>query len=450
MKLRLASDTLRGPKKVRPDAPRWRTEFAREVKSRTVEHTSQKHKTSRLLFFDNVRSSVVLLVVLFHAAISYGNVVPWWYVVDSRRSQLFDVFTAILAVFMMPVLFFVAGYFALPSLQDKGPAAFLKSKIRRLGIPWLFGVFFLVPIMPYVRHYSRSADNGEVALSYWRFWVTSMSSSGWFRYAPLNLLEDRFYPGYFWFISLLLCFFVVLCLLYEARKKWLGGSVHFSQAEAASSRSILVRLLLFGFISSVGFLAVGWLSSFESWVIIANVLMFQPANLALYVCYFSFGVYAFSRRWFANGHGLGRLTTWGPICLLLSIGYLIVVKKALAGPTKELAIAFGFSHSFLCLGFVVVLISFAWRYWNRPSTIGQRLASNSYNIYLVHLPIVVAFQLLLAGWQGPALVKFTSVAVASVLSSYGISQYVVEKSRLLTVIGLVVLFALMSILARPR
>ncbi len=425
-------------------------EFTREVKSRTVEPTSREKKTDRLLFFDNVRSLAVLLVVLFHAAISYSNVVPWWYVVDSSRSQLFDVFIAILAVFVMPVLFFVAGYFALPSLQHKGPADFLKSKFKRLGIPWFFGVFFLVPIMPYVRHYTRSIDNGEVALGYWRFWVASMRSSGWFRYAPLSLLEDRFYPGYFWFISLLLCFFVVLCLLYEAKKKWLGGSVHSAKAGAASSRSILVRLLLFGCISSAGFLAVGWLSSFESWVIIANVLLFQPANLVLYVCYFSLGAYAFSKRWFANAHPLGRLTTWGSVCFLLSIGYLIVVKKALAGPTKELAIAFAFSHSFLCLAFVGVLISLALRYWNRPSAIGQRLASNSYNIYLVHLPIVVAFQLLLASWQGPALVKFAIVAICSVLLSYGISRHVIKKSHLLAVIGLVVLFALMSILIRPR
>jgi len=436
--------------RVRPDAPQRGAEFTREVKSRTVEPASREKKTDRLLFFDNVRSLAVLLVVLFHAGISYSHVVPWWYVVDSSRSPLFDVSTAILAIFMMPVLFFVAGYFALPSLQAKGPADFLKNKFKRLGIPWLLGVFFLVPIMPYVRHYTRSIDNGEVALGYWRFWVASMRSSGWFRYAPVNLLENRFYPGYFWFISLLLCFFVVLCLLYEARKRWLGGSVHLAKAEAASSRSILVRLLLFGCISSVGFLAVGWLSSFESWVIMANVLMFQPASLVLYVCYFSLGVYAFSRRWFANGHGLGRLTTWGPVCFLLLIGYLIVVYKALAGLTRKLAIAFAFSHSFLCLAFVVVLISLARRYWNRPSTIGQRLASNSYNIYLVHLPIVVAFQLLLAGWRGPALVKFAIAALGSVLSSYGISTYVIRKSRLLTVIGLVVLFALMSILIRPR
>ncbi len=402
------------------------------------------------MFFDNVRSLTVLLVVMFHAGISYSNVVPWWYVVDSSRSLLFDVFTAILAVFMMPILFFVAGYFALPSLQEKGPTDFLKSKFKRFGIPWLLGVFFLVPIMPYVRHYMRSMDNGEVARGYWRFWVASMRSSGWFRYAPVNLLEDRFYPGYFWFISLLLGFFIVLCLFYEARRKWLGGSAHLGQAEATSSRSILVRLLLFGCISSVGFLAVGWLSSFESWVIIANVLLFQPANLVLYASYFSLGVYAFSRRWFANGRGLGRLTTWGSACFLLSIGYLIVVQKALAGLTRGLAIAFAFSHSFLCLAFVAVLISFARRYWNRPSTIGQRLASNSYNIYLVHLPIVVAFQLLLAGWRGPGLVKFAIVAIGSVLSSYGISKYVIRKSRLLAVIGLVVLFALMSILIHPR
>ncbi len=449
MKLRLALDTLPG-KKVRPDAPPWRAEFTTEVKSRTVEPTLRERQTDRLFFFDHARSLAVLLVVLFHAGISYSHVVPWWYVIDSSRSLFFDVLTAILAVFIMSILFFVAGYFALPSLQAKGPADFLKRKFKRLGIPWLFGVFFLVPIMPYIRHYTRSLDNGETARSYWRFWITSMRSSGWFRYKPLNLIEARFYAGYFWFISLLLCFFVVLCLLYEARKKWLDGFGHLTQAEATSNRPILARLLLFGGISSVGFFTVGWLSSFESWVIIANVLMFQPASLVLYVCYFSLGVYAFSRRWFANSHGLGRLTTWGSACFLLSIGYLIVVKKALATPTRELAIALAFLHSFLCLAFMVVLISFAWRYWNRPSTIGPRFASNSYNIYLVHLPIVVAFQLFLAGWQGPALAKFAIVGIGSVFLSYGISRHVIKKSPLLAVTGLVVLFALMSILIRPR
>ncbi len=449
MKLRLALDTLPG-KKVRPDAPQWRAEFTTEVKNRTVEPTLRERQTDRLFFFDHARSLAVLLVVLFHAGISYSHVVPWWYVIDSSRSLFFDVLTAILAVFIMSILFFVAGYFALPSLQAKGPADFLKRKFKRLGIPWLFGVFFLVPIMPYIRHYTRSLDNGETALSYWRFWLMSMRSSGWFRYKPVNLIEDRFYPGYFWFISLLLCFYVVLCLLYMAWKKWRGGFVHLGRTETASSRSILARLLLFGGISSVGFFAVGWLSSFESWVIIANVLMFRPADLVLYVCYFSLGVYAFSRRWFANSHGLGRLTTWGSACLLLSIGYLIIMKKVLAGLTRGLAIAFAFSHSFLCLAFVVVLISGTFRYWNRPSSIGQKLASNSYNIYLVHLPIVVALQLLLAGRQGPALVKFAIVAIGSVLLSYGISRYVIKKSRLLAVIGLVVLFALMSILVRPR
>ena len=95
-----------------------------------MKNTLRERKTDRLWFFDNVRSLAVLLVVLFHAGISYSHVVPWWYVVDSSRSLLFDVFTAILAVFIMPILFFAAGYFALPSLQAKGPAEFLKRKFK--------------------------------------------------------------------------------------------------------------------------------------------------------------------------------------------------------------------------------------------------------------------------------------------------------------------------------
>jgi hypothetical protein len=43
--------------------------------------------TGRLYFLDNLRSFIILLVVVFHASMSYMLFAPkWWYVVDTKQS----------------------------------------------------------------------------------------------------------------------------------------------------------------------------------------------------------------------------------------------------------------------------------------------------------------------------------------------------------------------------
>ena len=78
----------------------------------------QKTSTDRLFFFDNIRYLTVMLVVVLHSACGYSNYMPHWLVNDAN-SIFFDYLLVILGVFLMPVLFFIAGYFTLPSLQKR-------------------------------------------------------------------------------------------------------------------------------------------------------------------------------------------------------------------------------------------------------------------------------------------------------------------------------------------
>jgi fucose 4-O-acetylase-like acetyltransferase len=121
--------------------------------------------TDRILFFDNIRYLMVLLVVVLHSACGYSNYTTFWAVNDTN-SIFFDYLLGILDVFLMPTLFFIAGYFAIPSLEQKGKWLFIKSKFKRLGIPWLLGIVLLVPIINYIRYYSRG--NLTSYLSLWR------------------------------------------------------------------------------------------------------------------------------------------------------------------------------------------------------------------------------------------------------------------------------------------
>ena len=94
---------------------------------------------NRLVFLDNLRYFIVLLVVILHVSISYANVgAPWWYVVDANKHAFFDILIIVLDSFIMPVLFFIAGYFALNSIRQKTLDAFIVSKLKRLGIPLFF------------------------------------------------------------------------------------------------------------------------------------------------------------------------------------------------------------------------------------------------------------------------------------------------------------------------
>ena len=115
--------------------------------------TAQKPFDDRILFFDNIRYLMVLLVVVFHSAAAYSHYSTWWPINDNN-SVFFDYVCHLFDIFLMPTLFFIAGYFALPSLRKKNTWHFVKNKIKRLGIPWLIGVMLMGPIKDYIHFYS--------------------------------------------------------------------------------------------------------------------------------------------------------------------------------------------------------------------------------------------------------------------------------------------------------
>ena len=66
---------------------------------------------NRLVFFDNLRFLFVLFVVLQHSGNAYSNL-GWWPVVDENTSIAVEWFNAFSDAFAMPLLFYIAGYFA--------------------------------------------------------------------------------------------------------------------------------------------------------------------------------------------------------------------------------------------------------------------------------------------------------------------------------------------------
>lgn len=384
----------------------------------------------RMFFLDNLRYFIVLCVVVLHAALAHSKLVPWWYVleVDPRMAAFFDLIVLITDVFIMPIMFFIAGYFALRSIRKRGPWLFIRSKLTRIGIPLLVGATAISPIISYIYEFSRST--GAASSGYLAYWGKYLESFGRFHVGQVASFA-QFSHAHFWFLSLLFWFFVVFALLYAIKTKVLGSRPAVPEQKDSKDAYALPVLLGLGVVTGIS-LVVAMLAftvdGQEPWVIIANLVQFQPTRLFLYLCYFPVGIYAAWKGWFSNGTAVGRLRIWLPACLAMTLVFLGSVQKLTAGAAPSLAvlIVYCLSRAFLCLSFLMVLIAFAYRYWNGDSKVNRSLAANSYGIYILHMPIVLGLNLVLLSWAGGVILKFVIVTAAAALLSWGISRFALK------------------------
>src|SRR5579871_5482464 len=125
------------------------------------------------LALENLRGIVILIVLAFHAALAYVSFAPpisdfasppytWrgFPILDDHRFFGFDLFCAWQDVYLMSLMFFLSGLFVWPSLQRKNDWGFLRDRLLRLGLPYLFGVLILIPIATYPAYVVTGADPG--------------------------------------------------------------------------------------------------------------------------------------------------------------------------------------------------------------------------------------------------------------------------------------------------
>ncbi len=92
----------------------------------------------RQLYADNLKVIMIAAIIAGHAVASYAGLELWAYT-DVREATLSPVTEAVVlavaapfGLFMIPLLFLVAGLLTPPSLERKGPGAFAGDRLLRL------------------------------------------------------------------------------------------------------------------------------------------------------------------------------------------------------------------------------------------------------------------------------------------------------------------------------
>src|SRR5438105_7202426 len=135
----------------------------------TTGAATEARPAPRLLFIDNIRWSMIILVLSMHACDTYSPFGNWYYV-DRQKADLgttlfFGVYQSFLQAFFMAALFFIAGYFSVAAWDRKGFSQFVRDRSIRLGLPTLLYMFVIGPLTQYFL--SKTWRTGGFAHQWW-------------------------------------------------------------------------------------------------------------------------------------------------------------------------------------------------------------------------------------------------------------------------------------------
>ena len=135
-------------------------------------------QTASLGFLTNLRASLMLLGIPYHAAMAYSF--DDWIVKANVTSNVAGWFAELSHTFRMPAFFFVAGYFAMLLARNQASSRWLRGRIHALMPPLFIAVLLINPLIMLGR--SSALYDGRSLL---HDWVRQLTSPGphWIEHA---------------------------------------------------------------------------------------------------------------------------------------------------------------------------------------------------------------------------------------------------------------------------
>ena len=370
----------------------------------------QPNAAARLLFVDNIRIFLTVLVVLHHLMNIYAGSGGWIYLEgrqDVITGALGKWFTVVNHSYFMGLFLLVAAYFVPGSYDRKGAAHFLKDRLIRLGIPLAAYSWIIRPLLLY----AGLSSYGDLNLSF-----VGWYSQQYFR--DYGLIGG----GPLWFISALLLFSVVYAivrLLVPSRPEKLPVETSFPSSGAIALFAVIIAL--------ASFIVRLWFPA--DWVY--KPLAFQFADFPQYIALFIVGLVAYRRNWLLSmPQAVGRRWLAIAIALILLYPVISILSGALTDDTPFLggwhwqALLVAMLQSFLCLSMVISVIHLFRRYLDRQGPLAGFLSRNAYTAYLIHEPVITFAALVAMGLMLYPLLKFGLMALITVPLIFGLSSLI--------------------------
>jgi glucan biosynthesis protein C len=362
----------------------------------------------RLHGLDGLRGAALLLGVVLHGTLSFFPS-QIWIVGDDQTSVWASGLFFVIHLFRMASFFLIAGLFGHMMLKRRGTAGFIKNRLIRIAGPL---AAFWGPVMAAI-----------VAVLVWNASLHGLTAAD----APPPPTYDwtNIPLTHLWFLWVLLWFYAALVI----------GRALVIRLDRAGAVGRGLDRMAGGLIGPWGPLVLGaplalalWLE--PNWIAFFGIptpdagLVPETSALVGFGLAFGMGVLLDRRR-----DLLAKIEGWTPVYLGLALGAGTTALMLSGGPTPVLtpmtdpaakalaAAAFGVAT----YASMFAVVGLALRFWSGHSGLRRYLADASYWIYIVHLPLVMAAQVVVQDWALAWPIKLAVVVVgvmAVSLASY--------------------------------
>jgi peptidoglycan/LPS O-acetylase OafA/YrhL len=353
---------------------------------------------SRYHALDALRAAMMFLGIYLHAIAAYSPNGGWPYK-PAQLTTTLDWSMGLIHVFRMPVFYVMAGFFAALLLQRYGLRRAADNRFWRIVVPFVVGWIILYPLVMFLAAVGRGGM--DRALDF--------------------ILSGRFlayaHPLHLWFLEYLIVLYL-LAIVAVMGVRLLPQDV----------RTLLLRFfrlavrswwapLIFAVPSFLAMLLMQhpWLDDPPSFVPVARIVL-------AYAIPFAFG-------WllYLNADLLETLSRrawlYAAFAAVASFAYLATFVVPMERDTAFYTARAVHSVALWLLIFAVTGLFL--RYLGGHSAFRRYLCDSSYFLYLAHMPVLIAFQLLLRDVPLPPLAKVplalaATVAVLLPLYRYGV------------------------------
>jgi surface polysaccharide O-acyltransferase-like enzyme len=362
----------------------------------------------RLAFVDNVRWTMIILVLSMHASDTYspfGN----WYFTDRAKASFatvaaFGFYQTFLQAFFMALLFFIAGYFAVPALARRGRAGFIQERFVRLGLPTLL---FMLAIGPLTQYFlSRTWGSGGFAYQ----WLVHLLNGQW--------LSET---GPMWFCAALLAFSLVYAFAPAPKPE---KATESSYPGTWGIAAFVLAMASATFVTRI----------------------FVPENVAIlnmhfgdfpqYILMFAAGTLAWRGRWIERFPARAAFA-WLFACLAIALPLFVVLIAAggaLHGVTAPYnggvtLVSAGkcLFEALVCVGMAMGILALYRSRFDRSGPLSAALSASAFAVYLFHPPVLIAIALGLRGVLLPPLLKALLLTALSAVVAFSLCHFLLRR-----------------------
>jgi len=358
---------------------------------------------------DWLRVLAMLVVFVFHCGRFFNN--EDWHVKNLKTSYIMTLSLAIVSQWMMPLFFVLSGMSSYHALGYQKPVRYIRSRIKRLVVPLIFGVFIVIaPLQVYLERVSHGQFQGSFLRFYPHYFQGWYGLGGNFAWMGVHL----------WYLEILFVFSLIMLPLFICLRRNIGAAL-LSKTAAALGKPGCIFLLA---------IPVAIMEC------IANIPALRPTLLGIrafggwsllpYLVFFSLGYVIAAEVRFSAAIEKQRIAAIMVGITVTSVGFYLVESGC---PVADwfAAILRGLN----AWAWLIAVLGFGSRYLNFSNRFLEYANEAVLPFYILHQTVILAIGYYIVRLHLPIAAKFFIIVTVSLATILGLYDVLVKRINLL-------------------